>query len=236
MVVGTRIVAHFPRAPAEIAARASRLPAANLGDAMSRMQSARVPFHRYGGRASISGPALTVRVRAGDNLLLHRALDLAEPGDILVVDGAGDVTVALIGELMASYAASRGIAGFVIDGAVRDVDTLRTLDIGVWARAATPAGPFKDGPGEIGVPVCCGGLVVMPGDLLVADLDGLVVVPREEAEAVVEAAERLHEKEGMTQTAIDEGTWDRAWVTETLKSKGYDATKEMRRVQTSDVN
>jgi len=220
MTIGFRIRPVTERVDPALIARAARLPAANIGDVMSRMQTMRGGFRPFGGRRVIAGPAFTVRARAGDNLMLHRACDMAAPGDVIVGDGAGDLSIALMGELMIGHAMKRGVQGIVLDGAVRDVEALAALDIGVWARGATPSGPYKDGPGEIGFPISCGGQVVMPGDLIVADADGVVVVPRAEAAAVIAAAEAHNAREQKAQAAIEAGTYDRAWVLESLRAKG----------------
>lgn len=220
MTVGFRITPVTQRVDAALCARARALPAANIGDVMNRIQTMRGGFRPFGGKRVIAGPAFTVKARAGDNLLLHRACDMAAPGDIIVGDGGGDLSIALMGELMIGHALTRGVHGIVLDGAVRDVEALAALDIGVWACGATPSGPYKDGPGEIGHPVSCGGQVVMPGDLVMADADGVVVVPRAEAEAVILAAEAHQAKEQRAQAAIDARSYDRAWVLEALRAKG----------------
>lgn len=112
----------------------------------------------------------------GDNLMIHKALDMAKPGDIIVVDGEGCTDRSLAGEIMFTYAHQRGLNGFVFDGAIRDLDGARNVAMPVYAKAVTPQGPFKHGPGEINVPICCGGQVVFPGDILVGDADGIVVI------------------------------------------------------------
>lgn len=220
VTVGFRVREIAARAAPALCARAAAIPAANIGDVMHRMQTLVGTFHAYGGRKRVAGPAFTVKARSGDNLLLHRAVDMARPGDIIVCDGNGDLSVALMGDLMLGHAARRGIAGAVIDGAVRDVASLARMEIGVWARGHTPAGPWKEGPGEIGTPISCGGQVVMPGDLIACDEDGVVVVPREEAEAVIAAAEAHNQKELRAEEAIRAGTWDRAWVEPALRARG----------------
>jgi RraA family protein len=221
MPVGFRIRSVTERVDPALCARAAALPAANIGDVMHRMQTMRGGFRAYGGRRAAAGPAFTVRARAGDNLMLHRAIDIAAPGDVIVVDGGHDLAIAQTGELMLGRVAKRGIAAVVIDGAVRDVAALATLDIGVWACGATPSGPYKEGPGEIGYPIACGGQVVMPGDLIMADEDGVVVVPLADAAAVIAAAEAHHAKEIEAQRAIDTGAaTDRSWVLKTLEAKG----------------
>ncbi len=177
-------------------------------------------FRPFGGLALMAGPAFTVRARPGDNLMLHRAVDMAEPGDIIVCDGGGDLSVALMGDLMLGHAAKRGLRGVVLDGAVRDLPTLVGLELGVWARGFTAAGPTKDGPGEIGFALACGGLVVAPGDLIVADADGVVVVPQDHAATVIAAAEAHQAKEVEAAAQIQAGAWDRRWVAAALRQKG----------------
>jgi regulator of RNase E activity RraA len=136
-----------------------------------------------------------VNVRSGDNLAIHRALDEARPGDVLVVNGHGDLTRALIGDLIGEIMVNTGVVGAVVDGAVRDVQALSELGLAVYARAVTPAGPFKHGPGAIGAPVAVGGVVVAAGDVLVGDSDGVVVVPRHRVREVVDAVDGIGEKE-----------------------------------------
>jgi RraA family protein len=220
MPVGFRIRPAMTRVDAALCVRAAKLPAANIGDVMHRMQTLRGGFRAFGGRLAVAGPAFTVKARPGDNLMLHRAIDLAEPGDVIVCDGGGELNIALTGELMMGHAARRGIAAVVMDGAIRDAARLGELEIGIWARGVTPSGPYKDGPGEVGSPVACGGQVVMPGDLVMADEDGVVVVPREHAAEAIAAAEAHNAKEVESQAAIDSGAWERGWVAKALQGKG----------------
>ncbi|HVF63233.1 MAG TPA: RraA family protein [Casimicrobiaceae bacterium] len=138
----------------------------------------------------VAGPALTVEVRAGDNLMIHAALALAQPGDVLVVDGKADRSCALMGAIMMSTCRELGLAGVVLDGAVRDSDELRALGFPVFAIGANPNGPTKFVPGRINHPISCGGVAVQPGDLVIGDADGVVVVEREKAASLVELAER----------------------------------------------
>ena len=221
MTIGFRMRPVTRRATPEQCARAAKLPAANIGDVMNRMQTMRGGFAPYGGKRIVAGPAFTLRSRSGDNLMLHHAIDIAQPGDIIVADGGGELAIAMTGELMMGHAEKRGIEAVIIDGAIRDKAELASMNLGIWACGVTPSGPYKDGPGEIGVPVSCGGQVVMPGDIIMADEDGVVVIPLEEAEEVLAAAEAHHAKEIVATAAIKAGTWDRGWVTESLKSKGF---------------
>lgn len=185
------------RPPAAVMERFHCVPACVVADAQERLWVLDGGIGPMWPGAACVGPALPVYTRAGDNLAVHHALDLAEPGDVLVVNGQGDTTRALVGELIAARAFQAGLAGLVVDGAVRDVDALATIGMPIFARAATPAGPYKHGPAEIGYPVACGGVVCAPGDIVCADGDGVVVVPRDRAEQVAERVDEVvqHERE-----------------------------------------
>ena len=185
----------WPRTATTEIHRLGEVPAANVGDALQRMTVMDGGIRLLTGRGTLLGSALTVDVRSGDNLAIHRALDEAQPGDVLVVNGHGDLTRALIGDLIGEIMVNNGVVGAVVDGAVRDVQALSEMGLAVYARAVTPAGPFKDGPGAIGVPVAIGGLVVTAGDVLVGDADGVVVVPRHRVREVVDAVDGIGEKE-----------------------------------------
>jgi regulator of RNase E activity RraA len=140
------------------------------------------------GHVQVVGKALTVKVTAGDNLFVHKALDLAAPNDILVIDGGGDISRALVGELMATRARGLGALAFVVDGAIRDVDFFVNNEFLCWARGVCLRGPYKNGPGQINVPVVVGGMLVNPGDIICGDRDGLIAIPPHLAEQVAQAA------------------------------------------------
>jgi RraA family protein len=206
-----------PRTDRALLERCRALPTSILSDSMERVGGLRGLHWVPGGRwPRVAGPALTVRTRPGDNLVVHRALDLAEPGDVLVVDGNGSLERAVLGEIMARYAAARGLAAIVIDGAVRDAEGLAAGPVPVFALGVNHLGPYKDGPGEIHGPVTAGGTVVRSGDVVVGDGDGVVAVPHERLAVVVGlGAERLaSEEEQFAQIAA--GTLDRSWVTRAL--------------------
>jgi RraA family protein len=175
--------------------RLGEVPAATVGDALARMTVLDGGIRLVTARSTLLGSALTVDVRAGDNLAIHRALDDAEPGDVLVINGHGDTTRALVGDLIGEIMIAAGVPGAVIDGAARDVRALSELGLTAYARAVTPAGPFKNGPGSIGVPVAVGGVVVAPGDVIVGDADGVVVVPRGRVEEVLGSVDGIVAKE-----------------------------------------
>ena len=219
MPIGFKIHPAPKRPPAALLDEFRSIITAHLSDNMSRMCGTH-GLTRFNRRGKLVGVALTVRTRIGDNLMIHKALDIAEPGDVLVVDGGGDTSQALVGEIMKSYAKTRGIVGFVIDGAIRDVAAFVEDDFPCYARGVTHKGPYKDGPGEIHVPVTIGGLVIQPGDIIVGDEDGLVALPPALAEEVLGAARRQAVREAQALKDIAAGKADRAWVDAALKAKG----------------
>ena len=184
MSIGFRIARRRHRVDVAIVNKYREIPVASVSDSMSRMFAAGPRLRPMHAGGVLAGAALTVRVRPGDNLMIHKSLMLAEPGDVIVVDGGGDLTNALIGELMISYAKIVGVAGVVIDGAIRDSAWVRKNSFPVFAAGVTHRGPYKDGPGEINVPIAIDGMVVNPGDLIIGDDDGLLCVPYEETEKV----------------------------------------------------
>ncbi|MEE7505476.1 RraA family protein [Methylobacterium sp. C33D] len=180
---------------------------ATISDCLERMPvlTGLRPFHRGG---PLIGTAFTVRVRSGDNLAIHQALEEVRPGDVLVVDGGGDTGRALVGDIMKAIAESRGVAGFVIDGAVRDTAAFAGADFPCYARAATPRGPFKTGPGAINVPVCVGGWTVNPGDVVVGDADGVVSFPSADAATLLDAVRAQAAREAEVLEQIRAGRYD----------------------------
>jgi RraA family protein len=196
------------------------LPVANVSDVMSRMTAGGAALHAYHSGGIMTGAAVTVKTRPGDNLMVHKALDIAEPGDIVVVDAGGDLSNAIIGELMVAHAIQRGLGGIVIYGAIRDSAEIGAGDFPVFASGVTHRGPYKDGPGEVNVPIAIDGMVIHPGDLICGDADGLVSVPLDEVEAVFAAATKKHQAETMQMEAIKAGKNERAWVDATLAKLG----------------
>jgi RraA family protein len=196
------------------------LPASIISDNLSRMTGTfgLAPYHRPG--VQLLGTALTVRTRPGDNLMIHKALQLGRPGDVLVIDGGGTIERALFGDIMKNVAKMRGFTGVVIDGAIRDAAAYREDSFPCYARGVCHRGPYKDGPGEINVPVSVGGMVVLPGDIVVGDDDGVVVIAPAEAKAVAEASRRKAEAEAQTLTSIAKRAYDDAWIDQALKAKG----------------
>jgi RraA family protein len=168
----------------------------------------------------LCGPACTVKVFPGDNLMVHKALDVAQPGDIVVVDSGGSTSNAVLGDLISTKAKHRKIAGFIIDGLVRDLPSILPLDFPVFARGTTPIGPLHRGPGEINFPICCGGIVVNPGDLIVADAAGVIVVPREIAAELLDRLSQHHDSNVAYLESVQRGDFSNQWVDRLLEAQG----------------
>jgi len=217
MSVGFRILKRQRKVAAEIVERFARLPVANVSDSMFRMTAAGArlrPMHQTGGMA---GAALTVKTRPGDNLMIHKAMAIAEPGDVIVVDAGGDLTNALIGEMMLTRIIKSGLAGIVIDGAVRDAGFIRGQTFPVFAAGVTHRGPYKNGPGEINVPIAIDGMVIEPGDLIIGDDDGLLCVPLDDVDEVLKAATEKYQAEQKQLENIKAGTHNADWVDKALR-------------------
>lgn len=200
ITIGNQIITSVQRADPKVVELFRDLPSSNINDEMNRLYC----MHDYmkllnpQKARQLLGTAITVKAPIGDNLFFHRALDMAQPGDIIVVDGASGCNRSLAGEIMMRYACRKGLAGIVVDGCLRDLDGIQNLEMPVYAKGITPQGPWKFGPGEINVPIACGGQVVFPGDILVGDADGIVVVRRAIAEEVAQAAQAKKASENRT--------------------------------------
>jgi regulator of RNase E activity RraA len=217
--VGFRIVTKINRPPKELIQAFAKFPVPNIADNMGRMFCAHPAIKPFN-NARLLGPAFTVRTAPGDNLMFHKALDTALPGDILVIDGGGELIHSLCGEIMFRYAMSRGLGGFVVDGSIRDCAAARELDFPIYARGVSPMGPYKNGPGEINVPICCGGVPVKPGFIVVGDPDGLVFIDPADAPEIIKKTQVLYDNEVRVFANIKAGTVDRSWVDKALKEKG----------------
>ncbi|OHX44843.1 RraA family protein [Diaphorobacter sp. DS2] len=192
----------------------------HISDNLNRLHAINSSLRPYHKEGKLLGTAITVKTRPGDNLMVHKAIEVAEPGDVIVVDAGGDTTNAIIGEIMLEISKKRGITGFIIDGAIRDTGAFMKGDFPVYAKGVTHRGPYKDGPGEINVPVSIGGMVVHPGDLLVGDEDGVAVIPVDKAEEILALVKKQEIREKEIFEEIEEGTIDRTWIDNTLKQKG----------------
>jgi len=216
---GFRIYTKFNRPSRSVVEGFKGIPVANIDDCMNRSACIDAKIRPLN-KAPLLGTALTVKARPGDNLLLYKAIELAQPGDVIVVVGQGTLANAVIGELMITRAKKRGVAGFVIDGAVRDSDAIRTMDIPIYAAGITPNGPYKEGPGEINIPIALGGVVIKPGDILVGDADSVVVIDPREAIDIMNKAKSVVAKEVKIMKSIEDNSWDICWVDKMLMEKG----------------
>jgi regulator of RNase E activity RraA len=200
-----------PSAAPELLERLRGLQVALISDQLHRNRgfAGLRPYHKP---APLAGTAVTVRTRAGDNLAILRALEFCRPGDVMVVDADGDCANALVGGILTFYAASIGMAGMVLNGAIRDIAEIGERTFPVYAAGHTHRGPYKDGPGAINVPVTLGGMAINPGDIVVGDQDGLLCFPPDEAEDLIAKAIAHREKEEETIAAMKEGRWDRSFI------------------------
>ena len=166
------------------------------------------------------GVALTVKARAGDNMMLHKAMNISQPGDVIVISNEEERSRAVMGEIMFNYLQGfKKIEGIVIDGPVRDIDVLSKGTLPLYATGTTPSGPYKEGPGEVNVPVSCGGIIVNPGDIILGDRDGVIVIPKSDAHSILEKAIVLSEKDKNKAANSAAGTVNRQWVDDLLEKK-----------------
>jgi RraA family protein len=209
--LGARRNPSAPQADEKIIAALRQIAVSLLSDNLHRGTGSvgLQPYHRP---APMAGTAVTLRCRGGDNLAVFRAFEYCRPGDVLVIDGGGDISNAIIGGIMSAGMKMLGLAGVVVDGAIRDVAEIRERDFPVYARGVNHRGPYKNGPGEINVPVCIGGMVVNPGDIIVGDQDGLLAFPAAEAAGLIDKALAQKAKEDATMKDISEGRWDRSFL------------------------
>ena len=210
-----------PQVDAHVLAALRELPVAALSDNMHRNigSTGLDPYHRPVAQ-TMAGTAVTARSGGGDNLTYLRALEFCRPGDVLVIDAGGILNNAVVGGILSFYAAQIGVVGVVIDGAIRDVAEIRAREFPVYARGVTHRGPYKDGPGEINVPIAIDGMVIEPGDLVIGDDDGLLCVPYALVEEIYAATVAKHRAEEKTMAATKAGTVDRSWVEDALKRLG----------------
>lgn len=214
------IIKDFPRVDADTVRRAAALQPAILADVAGRRGalSGRIrPLHP---NMKLAGTALTVEVRPGDNLMIHAAISLAQPGDVLVIDGKGDLSSALMGTIMMNACRKLGIAGVVMDGAARDTVEIIEMDYPVFAAGTNPNGPTKNVAGRIGHPVSVGGVTVHAGDFIIGDADGVVVVEREKIAGLLPAAEKKVRDEAARIAAIQAGDTEAKWLAAALRAAG----------------
>lgn len=186
------VIRSIQRVDAATAAEAAKYPASILADVAGRRGALCGRIAPLAPSMRFAGPAITVEVRPGDNLMIHAAMAIAQPGDVLVIDGKGDLNSALMGEIMSQQCVALGVVGVVIDGAVRDSEAIRELGLPMYAAGLNPNGPTKFIPGRLNHPISIGGVSVNPGDLVVGDADGVTVIERDKAAALLPlAAEKV---------------------------------------------
>jgi len=217
--LGFRVLPSPPRLDAALVDRFRGLASPNLADAMGRFNFMDAAMQSRTG-LTLCGLAVTVNARPADNLMIHKALQVAAPGDIVVVNTCGNTTSAVFGELMCNTAVAAKLGGIIVDGAIRDVEGLTTLGFPAFSRTVCAGGCDKDGPGEINVPISCGGVVVSPGDIVVGDADGIAVVPRGEAVDVLRLVNELMAREKKRIDEIKAGVLFRPEIDEALRKHG----------------
>ena len=214
------IIRDIERVDAQVVQRAAGFQAAILADVAGRrgtMHGRVAPVHQS---MKVAGPAFTVEVRPGDNLMIHAAIALAQPGDVLVIDGKGDQTSALMGTIMMTACRQLGIAGVIVDGAVRDSLEIDEMDFPVFSVGTNPNGPTKNIGGRIGHPISCGGVSVKAGDFVLADADGIVVVERDQLAQLIPAAHKKVEDEAKRIAQIQQGQTAASWLVPSLRAAG----------------
>jgi RraA family protein len=211
---GFRVRVNFPRPSPELMRAFAEFPTPDISDLLNRLYAVDPQIRCLAGEGRrLVGPACTVKLFPGDNLMVHKALDVLEPGDVVIVDAGGSAMNAVLGDLISTKARHRGAAGFVVDGLVRDLPNIRELDaFHVFARGTTPIGPLHRGPGEINYPICCGGVVVNPGDIVVGDEMGVVVVPQGIAAELLERLKSHDSANAAYFESVKRGDFSNAWV------------------------
>ena len=216
---GFRIRSDFSRLDAALMKRFQDYEVPEISDVLNRLYALDPAIQcQSDKRHRLCGPVCTVHVYPGDNLMVHKALDIAKPNDIVVVDAHGVRGInAVLGDTICTKAKHRGIAGFVVDGLVRDMPGIEHLDLPVFARGTTPVGPLHRGPGDINYTISCGGAVVNPGDVMVADISGIVVIPRESAKDILQRLDAQKPYQERYMAAVQRGEFSNAWVDEILR-------------------
>lgn len=225
MSVGKRVYLKRNLPDPEVVAGFSSIPASNISDCMERDSAMNPRIHLISSpdHEVTAGPALTVKCRAGDNLTLHIAMEIAQEGDVIVVSNEEDDTRAIMGEIIFSYLFyGKKVAAIIVDGPVRDSAAVKDWPWPVYCTGTTPGGPYKEGPGEVNVPIACGGISVNPGDVIVCDPDGVIVIPRRDAPQILEAARafQIQDEAKAAKAKLEAGK--RAWVAEAIEKKGYE--------------
>ena len=214
---GFRVRYDIERAAEEVVAAFGGFPTPDISDLINRLYTMSADIHNVSNEKEICGSACTVKVFPGDNLMVHKALDVAKPGDVIVVDTSGNRSHAVLGDLVSNKAKHLGIQAFVIDGLVRDIDGIRETGIPVFATGITPIGPLHRGPGELNFPISCGGIVVNPGDIIRGDENGIVVVRKDFADEILDRLHLQQDKLAEYVAQVKQGVFSNDWVDKALK-------------------
>ncbi len=218
--IGFCIGQDISRPSGDLLDRLKKIGTPALSDGLNKFNTLHPAVKPVTDSIRVSGPAITVRMRPGDNLMLHKAIGLAQPGDIIAVDTCGCENYCVMGDLMASAAFAKGIAGIVVDGMIRDIMELKEKNFPVFAKGVVPSVGDKDGPGEINRPISCAGVPILPGDIIVGDANGVVVIPPEMAEEIVSGAEKKLAYEAKRAEEITRGVYMKPDIDEKLRSMG----------------
>lgn len=212
-----RVMQPKRRVAASLVEKYRELPTAVISDSMSRLLAGGASLRpMHAGGTVLAGPAFTVKTRPGDNLFVHKAIDTALPGDILVVDAGGDLTNSIMGEMMLTHSETRGLAGVIVYGAIRDYGHVKNHPFPVFACGVSHRGPLHDGPGEVNIPIAIEGMVIEPGDMMVGDDDGVIAVAYDLAEDIQKVAAKRLEGENAQRVRVRNGTVDRKWIDDCL--------------------
>jgi regulator of RNase E activity RraA len=219
---GFRIRKDIERPSQEAVAAFQAFDTPSISDMMNRLYTMKPTIQALTDpNIRLIGPACTVKVYPGDNLMVHKCLDILQPGDVVVVDTSASTMTAVLGDLISTKARHRGAAGFLVDGLIRDLPGIRALgDFPVFAQGVTPIGPLHRGPGEINYPIAAGGIVVQPGDLIVGDANGVVVVPRDIVDDLLARLTERSSAESSYTSAVARGEFNNAWVDALLRENG----------------
>ncbi|MEE1597437.1 RraA family protein [Acidaminococcus fermentans] len=219
--IGFRYRAEIQRPQSSVCSEVKKFSTCNLADGAARFYVMDHGIHAVSNGEKITGPAVTVMLPPGDNLMLHKAIGLAHPGDILVVNTWGSTEHSVCGGIMVRRMKAAGIQGIIVDGCIRDTDDLKKLDFPVYARGNNPAGCRKEGPGEINFPISCGGIPVLPGYIVTADKDGIIALPPEDLPSVLEKASQKLVRENKALEEIQKGCYVKSDIDALLEAKGF---------------
>ncbi len=221
--IGFRIYDKPKKADIDKIKELAQYPAAVISDVMNRsgcLASEVMPINRAN-KLKVSGRALTVKTTATDNLMVHKALEMSDKNDIIAVDARGENNRAIIGEIMCRLAEKKAVKGFILDGLIRDKDYIQNqAAVAVYARGCIPQGPYKNGPGEINVPISCAGQIIYPGDIIIGDADGVVAVKKDNLEEVISKARSKQDQEKQMLKKIRNGNLKRDWIDKKLQRLG----------------